>query len=63
MLVRPRVDSRVAAAEIDAQVREILAAGEALYPVDAELLRSLEPDLIHYPGFVPRLRGGAGRSG
>ncbi|MGA8230076.1 MAG: cobalamin-binding protein [Candidatus Acidiferrales bacterium] len=46
VLVRPRVDSRVAAAEIDAQVREILAAGEALYSVDAELLRSLEPDLI-----------------
>jgi iron complex transport system substrate-binding protein len=46
VLVRPRVDSGAAAAEIDAQVREILAAGEALYSVDAELLRSLEPDLI-----------------
>jgi len=46
VLVRPRVDSSADAAEIDAQVREILAAGEALYSVDAELLRSLEPDLI-----------------
>jgi iron complex transport system substrate-binding protein len=46
VLVKPRVDSSADAAEIDAQVREILAAGEALYSVDAELLRSLEPDLI-----------------
>jgi iron complex transport system substrate-binding protein len=46
VLVRPRVDSTAHAAEIDAQVREILAAGEALYSVDTELLRSLEPDLI-----------------
>ena len=46
VLVQPRVDSTADAAEIDAQVREILAAGEALYSVDADLLRALEPDLI-----------------
>ena len=45
-LLRPRVDSRAAPAEIDRQVKEIIARGESIYAVDAELLRSLAPDLI-----------------
>lgn len=35
-----------ASASIDAQVRESLAGGEGLYTLDADLLRSLEPDVI-----------------
>jgi iron complex transport system substrate-binding protein len=34
------------AAEIDAKVRAALAAGESLYQIDHEMLRSLKPDLI-----------------
>ncbi len=45
-LLRPRVDSRAAPAEIDRQVKEMIARGESIYAVDAELLRSLAPDLI-----------------
>ena len=45
-LLRPRVDPRAAPAEIDRQVKEIIARGESIYAVDAELLRSLAPDLI-----------------
>ncbi|MGB6471992.1 MAG: ABC transporter substrate-binding protein [Candidatus Acidiferrales bacterium] len=45
-LIRPRVDVHAAPAEIDRQVREIVARGESVYAVDAELLASLAPDLI-----------------
>ncbi|HXX71194.1 MAG TPA: cobalamin-binding protein [Candidatus Acidoferrum sp.] len=45
-LLRPRVDPRAAPAEIDRQVKEIIGRGESIYAVDAELLRSLAPDLI-----------------
>jgi iron complex transport system substrate-binding protein len=45
-LIRPRVDPHAAAGEIDRQVSELVARGESIYVVDAELLRSLEPDLI-----------------
>jgi iron complex transport system substrate-binding protein len=45
-LIRPRVDPKAAAAEIDRQVSELGARGESIYAVDAELLRSLAPDLI-----------------
>jgi iron complex transport system substrate-binding protein len=45
-LLRPRIDPRTSPAEIDRQVREIIARGESIYAVDAELLRSLAPDLI-----------------
>jgi iron complex transport system substrate-binding protein len=33
-------------AEIDAAVREVTGRGEALYELDEETLRELEPDLI-----------------
>jgi iron complex transport system substrate-binding protein len=45
-LLRPRVHPGASPAEIDRQVSEIIARGESIYAVDAELLRSLAPDLI-----------------
>ncbi|HWF37414.1 MAG TPA: cobalamin-binding protein [Candidatus Acidoferrales bacterium] len=45
-LIRPRVDPKAAPAEIDRQVSELVARGESIYAVDAELLAKLEPDLI-----------------
>jgi len=45
-LIRPRVDPHAPSDEIDRQVRELVEHGESIYAVDAELLRSLEPDLI-----------------
>src|SRR3984885_998913 len=45
-LIRPRVDPHAAASEIDRQVSELVARGESIYAVDAELLGSLAPDLI-----------------
>jgi iron complex transport system substrate-binding protein len=45
-LIRPRVDPTAAPAEIDRQVMERIGRGESIYAVDAELLASLQPDLI-----------------
>jgi iron complex transport system substrate-binding protein len=45
-LLRTRIDPAATPAEIDRQVSEIIARGESIYAVDAELLRSLAPDLI-----------------
>jgi len=45
-LLRPRIDPGAPPAEIDRQVSEIIARGESIYAVDAELLDSLAPDLI-----------------
>jgi iron complex transport system substrate-binding protein len=45
-LLRPRIDPRASPHEIDRQVTEIIARGESIYAVDAELLASLSPDLI-----------------
>jgi iron complex transport system substrate-binding protein len=45
-LIRPRVDPHTAASEIDRQVSELVARGESIYAVDAELLGALAPDLI-----------------
>jgi iron complex transport system substrate-binding protein len=45
-LIRPRVDPQASPAEIDRMVSEIIARGESIYAVDAELLSSLSPDLI-----------------
>src|ERR1700735_994192 len=45
-LLRPRVDPKASPGEIDRQVAEIIARGESIYAVDAELLASLAPDLI-----------------
>src|SRR5271169_5354472 len=45
-LIKPRVDPTAAPAEIDRQVSELVARGESLYAVDADLLASLAPDLI-----------------
>jgi iron complex transport system substrate-binding protein len=45
-LIRPRVDVKASLAELDRQVNELISRGESIYSVDAELLQSLEPDLI-----------------
>lgn len=46
VLIRPRVDPTAVPAEIDRQVSELVARGESIYAVDADLLASLAPDLI-----------------
>ena len=45
-LIRPRVDPTAAPEEIDRQVRELIARGESIYSVDADLLLELDPDII-----------------
>jgi iron complex transport system substrate-binding protein len=45
-LLRTRIDPKAPPAEIDRQVSEIIARGESIYAVDAELLGALAPDLI-----------------
>lgn len=45
-LIRPRVDPHAAPAALDHQVTELVQRGESIYAVDAELLKSLAPDLI-----------------
>jgi len=45
-LIQPRVDPHAEPAEIDRQVAELVARGESIYSVDADLLESLAPDLI-----------------
>ena len=46
VLIKPRVDPLAPQAEIDRQVRELVSRGESIYGVDADLLRSISPDLI-----------------
>ncbi len=46
VLIKPRVDVHAPQADIDRQVRELVSRGESIYAVDADLLRSLSPDLI-----------------
>jgi iron complex transport system substrate-binding protein len=46
VLIKPRVDPHAAPAEIDRQVSALVGRGESIYAVDAELLASLQPDLI-----------------
>ena len=45
-ITRDRLPSGLSAAEIDAAVRERTERGEAIYELDDERLRDLEPDLI-----------------
>jgi iron complex transport system substrate-binding protein len=45
-LIKPRVNPTAQPAEIDRQVSGLLARGESIYAVDADLLASLAPDLI-----------------
>src|SRR5271163_1334779 len=45
-LIQPRLKLNVAPAEMDRQVSELIARGESIYLVDADLLQSLSPDLI-----------------
>ena len=43
---QPAFDVSVSSGEIDAEVRRRLHAGEPLYHIDIELIRSLQPDLV-----------------
>jgi iron complex transport system substrate-binding protein len=45
-LIRSRVDPTADPGEIDRQVRALVDAGQSIYGVDADLLESLDPDLI-----------------
>ncbi len=45
-VIRPRVDPAAPQVELDRQVRELVARGESIYAVDADLLDKLAPDLI-----------------
>jgi len=45
-VTRDALPAGLSSAQIDAAVRERTAAGEAIYDLDADLLRELEPDLI-----------------
>lgn len=45
-VIHPRVDPEASPAELDRQVAEIVARGESVYAVNAELLGSIAPDLI-----------------
>jgi len=46
VLVRSRLPHAAEPTEIDRQVSEFLSRGESLYSVDADALRTIEPDLI-----------------
>src|ERR1700746_3008094 len=46
VVIHSRIPKGAAPAEIDRLVREFSAHGESIYSVDAEVLRSLSPDLI-----------------
>ena len=72
-LLRTRIDPQAPPAEIDRQVSEIIARGESIYAVDAELLDSLAPDLIrtcflpvcslvHFASFKPAFIRGWSRN-
>jgi iron complex transport system substrate-binding protein len=45
-LIRPRLNVDVPPGEMDRQVSEMIARGESIYAVDADLLASIAPDLI-----------------
>src|SRR5712692_7826940 len=46
VLTAPKIDPRARSAEIDRQVREVVASGLSVYRIDEEKLRALRPDLI-----------------
>ncbi|HEV2206901.1 MAG TPA: cobalamin-binding protein [Candidatus Acidoferrales bacterium] len=45
-LIRPRLNLDVSPGEMDRQVNDMIARGESIYAVDADLLAKLAPDLI-----------------
>jgi iron complex transport system substrate-binding protein len=46
VLTAAKVDAKARSAEIDRQVREVVASGLSVYRIDEEKLRDLRPDLI-----------------
>ena len=45
-LIRPRLNLNISPGEMDRQVSDMIARGESIYAVDADLLAKLAPDLI-----------------
>jgi len=45
-LIRPRLNLNVSPGEMDRQVSDMIARGESIYAVDADLLAKIAPDLI-----------------
>jgi len=45
-LTRSRIDPNLSGAEIDAEVNRLVTDDESIYALDADLLESLEPDLV-----------------
>ncbi len=52
-VTRDRLPSGLSAAQIDAAVREHTEAGEAIYELDHDAIRDLQPDLIVTQGLCP----------
>ena len=52
-VTRDRLPSGLSAAQIDAAVREHTEAGEAIYELDHDAIRELQPDLIVTQGLCP----------
>ena len=52
-VTRDRLPSGLSAAQIDAAVREHTEAGEAIYELDHDLIRELQPDLIVTQALCP----------
>ena len=46
VLLQPRLPLDLTPAEMDRQVREMIARGESIYLVDSEMLKQIAPDLI-----------------
>lgn len=46
VLLHPRLNLDVTPAEMDRQVKEMIAPGESIYLVDSEMLKRIAPDLI-----------------
>lgn len=45
-VTRARIHAHASSGDIDAEVRALIAAGEPLYAIDADMLASLRPDII-----------------
>src|SRR5437868_6483890 len=52
-VTRDRLPPGLSSGEIDAAVREYTARGEAIYALDEDALRALEPDLIVTQALCP----------
>lgn len=53
VVTRPRIDPSATGGEIDSAVRGLLGRGEALFELNATLIRQLKPDVIVTQGLCP----------